>query len=66
MKLLSILFALAAAALASRVLHDPLAPPSKHTGHLAGAPILRPRLGAYNAAERKLQQCRVHMDWRDG
>ncbi|AHD25525.1 hypothetical protein chmu038 [Choristoneura murinana nucleopolyhedrovirus] len=62
MKLLLILFALVVAALASRVLPDPLAPPPKHANHLAGAPNLRPRGRAYNAAEQKLQQCRMYLN----
>lgn len=70
MKLLPILITLIIAALANNALRDPLTPPSRHAGHLAGAPGLRGRAVSrnvaaqpvYSAAEERLQQCRAHLN----
>ena len=48
------------AAFARNALLDPLAAPAAHAGHLAGAPATRIRV-AYNAAERRLQECRAYL-----
>ncbi|QDL56950.1 hypothetical protein QKQ66_gp044 [Dione juno nucleopolyhedrovirus] len=66
MKLLQLLVValttLVVVAFAKNALPDPLAPPSQHAGHLAGAPKSRSRGLVYNAAEQKLQQCRAHLN----
>ncbi|AKR14112.1 hypothetical protein [Dasychira pudibunda nucleopolyhedrovirus] len=70
MKLLLVLITLIIAALANNSLRDPLAPPARHAGHLAGAPRLRGHDASrnvaaqpvYSAAEERLQQCRAHLD----
>nr|QNN89332.1 ORF33 [Spilarctia obliqua nucleopolyhedrovirus] len=62
--LLLVVLALLSTTLARQALPDPLAPPPRRYGHLAGAPkLLRPR--NFNAEEQKLQQCRVHLHWRN-
>nr|UIX56161.1 HycuOrf-33 hypothetical protein [Hyphantria cunea nucleopolyhedrovirus]UIX56307.1 HycuOrf-33 hypothetical protein [Hyphantria cunea nucleopolyhedrovirus] len=60
-----VVLALLSATLARQALPDPLAPPSRHFGHWAGAPKSRPRNTILNADEQKLQQCRVHLHWRN-